>query len=649
MAMTRTRRTRMGREERKRQLLSRFEYARSYRQSWEDRAIEWYKLYIGYRERAEEGRSNLHIPRTYEQIDTLRARIVRSFFAARPYLDFIPKPDNDMAHEWVRQANEAKAKVASSLADDQLEKNQIYRLFYDWTTNLLISPLAIMSVGWRYEERTVRRRVEQPVMAFDPWMQTLVPVFDPYTGQPMTQLVVVEQTEPEWDDNELQVVDFFDFWPDPKGHDVDSCRFVFQREWLTRDQIEAHLGVLEDEMESVGGGQVWPIKWDEIEGQSESLVTEGKYQRLSAVGLAPDPGGDEWEEGEKPGQVYEVLHYWTDDHHGLLINRSQLAYYGDNPYWRHGKKPYVMASFDPLPNEPYGMSAVQVIEHLQHELNTLRNQRIDNVSMVLNRMWMVLDGADIDESQLVSKPHGVIRVPSFDVIKEVAMTDVTGSAYNEEGIVKQDMENSLGTAPVVRGVPSGRAQTATEIMNQTASAGIRFDVKIQLYERLGLSRLAYLMDCNNQQFIDTPRLVRLYQDDDAWEWRTVQPGELVGEHDYRPSGSNVDPAANREVRRQQLFQMIEMAARLQLPHVKLQELIREWFNTFDLRNPDKFLMTDEEIQQQMMMAMLMQGQGGGAPGMGGAVSPMPPAMLQQALAAGPAGAVNPMGGAGLGV
>src|SRR5690606_23187851 len=142
-----------------------------------------------------------------------------------------------------------------------LEKNGIYRLFYDWVTNLLISPAAIMSVGWRYEERTVRRRVEQPVLAFDPWFQQVVPVFDPFSGRPMRQLVVVEAVEPEWDDNELQVVDFFDFWVDPKGHDIDSCRFVFQREWMTRDQIEAYLSVLEDEMASVGGGEVFPVRW----------------------------------------------------------------------------------------------------------------------------------------------------------------------------------------------------------------------------------------------------------------------------------------------------------------------------------------------------------------------------------------------------
>jgi len=42
--------------------------------------------------------------------------------------------------------------------------------------------------------------------------------------------------------------------------------------------------------------------------------------------------------------------------------------------------------------------------------------------------------------------------------------------------------------------------------------------------------------------------------------------------------------------------MIEAAARLQLPFVKLPELVREWVRSFDFRNPDKFLLSDQELQ-----------------------------------------------------
>ena len=497
-----------------RHLLARFEYARSYRTPWENRAIEWYKLYIGHRDKPDpsdpdyeykRNRSNLHIPRTYELVDSLRARIVKSFFSVRPYFEFLPKPSGpEGVQPLVRQANERKAAIAASLVDDQLDKNQIYKLFYDFVTNLLISPAAIMSVGWRYETRTVRRRVEVPLTAIDPWLGRPVAVFDPFTGQPMTQLVVMESEEPVWDDNEIQLVDFFDFWPDPLGHDIDSCRYVFQREWMTREQIEARLAVLEQEMVSAGAGRLYAVRWDDIQGQGDALRSDSRWQRMSAVGLTTDSMPDDhWEPDEKPGQVYEVLHYWTDDDYAMIINRSELAYVGANPFWRHGRKPYVMASYDPLPHEPYGMSAVQIIEHLQNELNTLRNQRIDNVSLVLNRMWIKRRSADIDDSELISRPHGIINVenPQHDIVPLVT-PDVTGSAYTEEAIIKQDQENALGVAPVVRGVTGARQQTATEVMNQTANAALRFDAKIKLYEVLGLSRLVYLMDCNNQQFID---------------------------------------------------------------------------------------------------------------------------------------------------
>src|SRR5690606_15487280 len=63
-----------------------------------------------------------------------------------------------------------------------------------------------------------------------------------YNGaQPEFVVEYQEISERVWDDNEIQVVDYFDFWPDPRGYDIDSCRFVFQREWLSREQIEHKL------------------------------------------------------------------------------------------------------------------------------------------------------------------------------------------------------------------------------------------------------------------------------------------------------------------------------------------------------------------------------------------------------------------------
>src|SRR5690606_10649425 len=315
----------------------------------------------------------------------------------------------------------------------------------------------------------------------------------------------------------------------------------------------------------------------------------------------------------------------------ILVNRKQLAWYGNNPYWRHGKKPYVMASYEPLPNELYGLSAVQIIADLSDELNTLRNQRIDNVSLVLNRMWKKRRSAEVDESELVSRPGGGIELDNLDDLVPLETPDVTASSYHEEVVVKQDMESALGTTAIVRGADPARRETATEIMQKNANAGIKFEVKIMLYQQLGLERLAYLMDMNNQQFIDTERLVKLFGSENAWDWYLAKPGEIIGEHEYRPAGSNVDPAANREVRRQQLTEMLQAVHALNMPYFDRYKLARLWAESYDLRNVDAIMIPEQVYRQQELMQQLMTQQAlmtqmkpsAGAPGLAAAPGPMP--------------------------
>jgi len=585
------------------ELLSRFSYAESFRKQYDEKAVKFYKAYVGHRDKPKiEGRSNLHIPRTYEIVDAIRARIVRSFFANRPYLDFLPLPrQGGTVEELLLRAE--KAKIAAALVDEQLDRNQIVKKFYDFVTSVCVFPAGIMSVGWRFDQRLVKRKVEVPVYQLDAFGN---PMLDE-AGQPIIERVetqIVEVPYTVWDDNEIKNVDFFDFWPDPRGQDIDSCRFVFQREWLNEEQIQDKLAVLHE----AGIGTVFPLNWEEV--RSTGAPEEGRYERLTAVGITPETSEGFWspddERGLRKGKLYEVLHYWEDDRHAILINRKFLAYEGDNPYWRHQKKPFVVASFEPLPNEFYGMSVVQIIYHLQEELNTARNQRIDAVSMVLNRMWKVRRSADIDESELVSRNHGIIHVDDPDDVTWFEFSEIPHSSYTDEQIIKIDMENAVGTPSIVRGVDPVRQETATEIVTKSSNAGIRFDVKIMLFEALGIKRLAMLMDLNNQQFIDTERLVRVFGEEAGFQWVTVAPHELVGEWDYRPSGANVDPGANKELRREQLNQVMAAVLASGNPYIDKYELTKMWLESYDIRNVEKLLLPREVVEQQMALQQQQQ-------------------------------------------
>mgnify|MGYP001226706700 CR=1 FL=1 len=582
-------------------LLARFRYADDWRKQYDEIAVRCYKAYVGWRNevpRDEHGnpiRSNLHIPRTYEQIDTWRARLVASFWSSHPYIDFLPRPTRGGV-PGVVAVNHENAKIASALLDQQLDQNSIVKVFYDWATELLIFPAAVMAVGWRYETRKIQRPILIPRIEVDS------------NGLPqlVQQLAIQETEQVVWDDNEISLVDYWDFWADPRGRDIDNCRFVFHREWLTRDALEERLELLA----STGLGTVYSLDWDELK-EAGSELEEGRWRPMSEVGLTPETRQGHWDEDEPiqghTGQLVEVLHYWEDERHAILVNRKAVAYDGPNPYWRHGKKPFVVQSFEPLPNQFYGMSAVQIILHLQEETNTIRNQRIDNVSFVLNRMWKVRRSADLSEDEIVSRPGGLIPLddPERDLIP-VDTPDVTASSYNEEMMVKQDMENAIATPPAVRGVGDQRDRTAREIMVLSSNAAVRFENKLKVYEE-AIKRLAYLMDCNNQQFIDTGRLVRMFGEDGTMAWRWVEPEQLVGEYDYRPTGMATDPAASKEIRRRQLTEMMQVARAMQIPFIDYYELTKMWLESFDVRAVQRLLL-DRNVVFQTMAEMAAQQQ-----------------------------------------
>jgi len=586
--------------------LALFNYFDGYRQQYEEIAVDGYKKFVGYKEETEEERiarengeavrSNLHIPRTYQIVDTIRARMVMAFFKTYPYFEFVPQASYQT--RFSLQQAEDKAKVGSALVNEQLKKNNIVAKYHDYVTSLLLFPKGYMGVGWRYEEAYLKKKVPVPEI-----IQT---IYGPqYTGNTVYQ--VREGVEKIWDDNEIINIDFFDFWPDPKGYDLDSCRGVFHREFLTFEELVQRLEFLSwldegiiyigspDELWDISGG-------DHLE--------RGRERRMAEIGMSEN-GLDVFIHSEdmsiKKNAQFEVLNYWQDDRRIMTVNRQKVAYVGPSPYWRHRKKPFVAASFERLPNEFFGMSAVQIISDLQEEENAIHNQRTDNVNFILNKMWKVRRGADIDESELVSRPHGVIHVDRMEDVEELRMTDVAASGFQQQNIVAQIMENTLATPPIIRGADSSGNKTATETLKQTYNAGMRFDIKLALFKDLDLKRLLYLMDMNNQQFIDDARLVRMGIDD-AVKWRLINPGELIGEHDYRPASTNIDPAANKQVRREQLSQMMQFLLQMRVPFVDYHKLIEEWLQSFDIENAEKYILPKEVWQQQMMLMQQMQAQ-----------------------------------------
>jgi hypothetical protein len=600
-------------------LLSRFYWCDTYRQDWENRAISYYSLYTGFphryyaehserdlfdhlRREDDDGRSHLHIPKAYELCDGVRARIVKAFTSAKPYIEYLPKPSHP-SEAGLQSFTDAGDKMTAIVGDD-LDRNDYESLIYQLITAALIYPAGVLTVGWRTQKETMTHRRRQPNII----RKNGKPTWDgTWTLKTVTEPVTL------WDNNEISYLDWFDFWRDSRGRsiDIDQDRFNFYREWLTEDEIEEQLDIMSD-----AGCDVFPIDFHSLRDMGGS-VQEGRWERQSDVGHYSEQTQGPWTEDEShKGYLYEALNYVEDGVKGMLINRLKLAAYGPSPFWHH-KKPFVVAQFDPLPGEVNAICGMQVIEHLSRELDTTRNQRIDNASFVLNKMWRVSPGGVQDETELYSRPYGIIHAEE-GAIDEIKFGDISKSAYTEEATIKSDMDGALGT---LTSMPAaGRSgKTATEQAQQTNANSIRNDVKIMLFNAMGIKRLAFLLEQNNQQFFSGTKMAKRYGVDGPQAWLKVQPADVCGyNYEFRGTGGGADPAANKELRRNQLLQLYELLAKTPSQYVDMSELTKLLIESFDVKNVDKIIIAKEQLNQGD------DGQAGAQPGQANAPSGQPP-------------------------
>lgn len=557
-----------------------FRYFNEYRKPFEKKAIKNYKAFVGHKEEVKGNKSNLHIPKTYEIVDTIRARILSSFFHQRPYIEFTTKPE--MGDDKSMAVDEEKAEIAAALVDEQLEKNNIYSVFYDFITSFMIFPAGYIGIAWRYESEVKKRRTQVPEVN---------PRTGSYTGNWTSE--IVESEEITWDDNEIFNIDFFDFWGDPDRKNVEDSRAVFHREFPTKKEIKERLKSLN----KLDEGKVFDVDLDSVPPIS-AKEEKGKFKRLNSIGISSsqrDPFKNSKSEGFGDKEEIELMHYWEDDRHIMMVNRDTVIYDGPNPYWRHGEKPFVKATYDKLPNEFYGMSGVDLIYDMQEEVNSIHNQRMDNVNMMINNMWKVLKGSDLTQEDLVSEPNGVIEVDNMDSLQLIETGEIPQSAFMSEDKLIRNLQNTLGTPANIRGSASNEDQSATETQIVAQSAQTRFGAKIRLFEKTGIYRMAKQMDLNNQQFITDERAVRL-DPEDRNNWQAVDPGELIGEFDYSPATSSSEAAANKELRREQLTEIIGFLMQSQVPFINYKKLIEEWLSEFDIENPEKFMIPEKQFE-----------------------------------------------------
>ncbi|PLR84652.1 hypothetical protein CVD25_01050 [Bacillus canaveralius] len=563
--------------------LNRIEAAEKFRQGYEDLWRRCYRRWRNHKEKLIDpntrkevkDRSNISIPYTFVQVETILPRMVEGLFASRPYV----------AIKGREKMDEPNAKAHEILLDWQLgDRMDIRDIFSSGLKGLTLYGTGVAYTGWKYEEQQVIRKQmmdvvevdenEEPIIGYDGSLQYLTDE----EGEPIQELQPVKMNIVAHDDPEVKFLDLFLFFTDPHSEDIDDARYCGHIEYMTKEELQ--------NLEKMELGH--KFDWDEI--SNEDKLNDSKNQRMSSVGLPSASTSINSEDA-----LYEVIHYWEDDKKVMIINRTYVAFEGENPFW-HKKKPYVKDVYTEVPGEFYGMGVVEIMEDLQDELNTERNMRIDYRAFSLRRMFKVRRGSDISRSELKWRPGGIINVDNMDDVQEFKVEAGIGASFGQEDMIKQDMKDASGAHDVVMGT-ANTSETATTTMTKDNNASVRFKHIISSIENRLLTGIARHIIQLNQQFIDDEKILRVAgQNGD--DWVTISPEEIQGEFDLVPMGTSVEPLANKEAFKQRMIELYNVIAgdamMIQFPD-KRRNLLKKVLEAFDIKDTETLLPSDEEL------------------------------------------------------
>lgn len=341
---------------------------------------------------------------------------------------------------------------------------------------------------------------------------------------------------PEEERPDAEVLDIYDFFVDPEASDITDARFCIHRKFISMKELK------ERERQGVYKNI------DDLHGSSF------QYENTN-----PERFNDESSLEDAIERDVEILEYWENDFVCVVADRRVLLNKRENPYTKTDGtkfKPFIKLNYTTRLFKFYGIGIPELITPLQLELNTKRNQRLNNVNIILNKMWLLQRGMVDDLKQLESKPGGIIIANDINGIKPLDTPDVTSSSYREEDIIKADIDIATGVNEYIRGQRPEQRQSATEVQIKTEQSLNKLDYTYRIFVERGLKEMCKMFLYMRQSFMVSPKLIKKFTDNQE-QWDYLYPEEIENDFDII---INPDPLGINETQQIQKFQMAMQVA-----------------------------------------------------------------------------------------
>jgi hypothetical protein len=573
-------------------VLDHFESSKSYYNPLRNKIKDWDWLFYGIRETPKyKWQSNVADPTTYQAIMVILSKVMNNTFSKTPPFEVYGR----------EQSDEQYAPLIRDLISFQFDKCGFRNKYSLFVLQALIRGTSIAKTYWKKDTKkiTYREPIEEPViqMAQDPMSGMMLPkVTD-------TRIVGYDKKKKvvsTYDDPYFEVVDIRDFFPEPDATDTNGT--MIHRTYKTLDELKK-LGIYKN--------------LDKIKENENADSGEWSYDhpRLNELGLSSPEGHrifSELDRQKKLNKLVEVLEChckYDRDGDGELedciitvANQNTLIRDIENPFY-HGESCFVKVVYEPVLNEFFGRGVCEISEDMQNELNDKRNQRLDNINLVLQPVMKYVEG--LIHPALVKNfryaPGAKLPVRDINASAWDRPPDVTMGVHKEIQDLKQDIQETLGAVPAVSpGANSNDVHRNTSgIMILQGMAGERLKPVVELMDEMGLKKIVQKFHQLNQQFITEERVIRILGEKGA-DYKRIPAEAHNALVDFIPAGTK--EIANKEMNLMQLVRFIEVASKIPNLNVALNydEIGKEITSLFGFQNKN-FIKSKQEIYQAQVL------------------------------------------------
>lgn len=546
----------------------RFARARDHRLEHQD--DQWERNYNNYKGILDSSkfpwRSKLFIPWSFTIVETIIPRL----FARDP--KWRPMAGNP---DFPQDA----PKTIGDLLDYQWRNMGMRLKMYDYLKDSLMYSKGFAKVGWDFRKKNYT--IQEPVVGDN----------DEVTFE---EKVV---NELEYDDPTVDIVDPIDVYVDPdatsSGYGGDN-KYLIHRKTVPREELE----------ENPNYKNV-----DQID--KESNANEYLDKRLRTRDMYPPE--------DKYKNLVEILEYWEKDRLVVVANQGVVLRDTPNPY-SHKEIPFVELDDYRDPHLLYGESELSVVDPLQREINSIRNQRRDYDNLALNPPIRMIPGALRNPNSAIMAPGSVWQVSDLGSMDTFQLPILQGVSTDIEIQTAEDIKRTVAIDEIGIGLLPDNPQrrSATEVRTSQNSAGKRFAMKTALLEE-AVKKIGQLVFALDQQFLSERKIIHVVGERGATEWVDLGPEDIRGNWFIDIETSSMLPK-DEVAQREEAVELLQYINPLIGPVVQtnpsvLRPIMKMIMQTFDIPGQDQImeevsevLTSAEQRSQQQQTAQNAQGE-----------------------------------------